>query len=80
MQRFQKISKKVVDTLSTGKAKILGAVGAVGVASTNSFAALTSADVDMAGASSDITLVFLAILGVLVTVFGYKLVMRFLGR
>ena len=55
-------------------------LGLLGLLGTNASAALVATDVDMATANSDITLVFLAILGVLVTVFGYKLVMGFLGR
>ena len=55
-------------------------LGLLGLLGTNASAALVATDVDMATASSDVTLVFLAILGVLVTVFGYKLVMGFLGR
>ena len=58
---YQKLNKKLV------------AAGlAVGAGAANANAALTSADVDMSGAQSDITTVFIAMLGVGVLIFGYR--------
>lgn len=41
----------------------------------NANAALTAAQVDMTSAQADITTVFLAIIGVLVLIFGYRKIM-----
>jgi hypothetical protein len=46
----------------------------------NASAALTAADVPMTDAKADITLVFLAILGVAVIIFGYRKIMSLIGR
>jgi len=42
----------------------------------NASAALTAADVDMTAATSDMAIVFIAILGVAVVAFGYKQIRR----
>ena len=51
--------------------KIATGAVATAVASTNSFA-LAATDVDMSSATSDITVVFIAMLGVAVLIFGYR--------
>lgn len=53
--------------------KALALIGAVSLGLVSSAsAALTAADVPMTNATADVTLVFLAILGVAVVLFGYK--------
>jgi hypothetical protein len=73
MQRFQRVSKKVLDK-AQNMGKGAAAVGSILVAGamTNASAAITSADVDTSGALGDITTVFIATLGVSVLVFGYR--------
>lgn len=57
--------------------KGLIAVGVIAtVAATNASAALTAADVDMSDATSDMAIVFVAILGVMVIAFGYKMIKK----
>lgn len=61
--------------------KMLLSVLALGLGfATQASAALTAADVPVADAKSDILVVFLAILGVLVVIFGYKKVMAMIGN
>ena len=66
--------------LQTMKAKI-GAflsLGLLGV--TQASAALTATDVDMSTASADVTVVVIAIIGLLVVIFGFRKVLGLLGR
>jgi len=61
--------------------KALALIGAVSLGLvTSASAALTAADVPMTDAKADITLVFLAILGVAVVIFGYRKIMSLIGR
>ncbi|MFZ2890595.1 hypothetical protein [Sulfuricurvum sp.] len=55
--------------------KIALVVAASAVMASNAAAALTAADVPMTDAKADITLVFLAVLGVAVIIFGYRKIM-----
>lgn len=56
---------------SMNKLIISGLVAGAALVS-NASAALTAADIDIAGAKADITLVFLAILSVSVLIYGYN--------
>lgn len=70
MKRFQKVSKKVLDTLSSTKSKILfGSTAAI--MSTQSFA-LTTADFDVTGASGDIGLAAVAVVTLGVLIMGFR--------
>ena len=60
-QKAQGLGKKVA---VAGSVLVGGAV--------QSQAAITASDVDMAGATGDITVVFIAMLGVGVLIFGYR--------
>lgn len=61
--------------------KGLIAAGVLIVASVqNASAALVATDVPMTDAKADITLVFLAILGVAVVLFGYRKIMSVVGK
>lgn len=61
--------------------KFLLSVLALGLGfATQASAALTAADVPMTDAKADVTLVFLAILGVAVVLFGYRKIMGLIGR
>ena len=60
--------------------KGLIAAGVIVVASVqNASAALTAADVSMSSATSDMAIVFIAILGVLVIGFGYRMIKKQIG-
>jgi hypothetical protein len=59
------------------KLALLGA-GAAALAS-NASAALTAADVNMGSATGDMAIVFVAILGVLVIGFGYRMIKKQIG-
>jgi hypothetical protein len=61
------------------KQKVAAGLAVGSVITTNASAALAATDVDMASASDDVTLVFKAILGIAVLIFGFKAVKRFLG-
>lgn len=54
------------------KKHIIAGLVAAGVLASNASAALTAADVSMTTATSDVTLVFLAILGVTIVLFGFR--------
>lgn len=54
------------------KKHIIAGLIAAGVLASNASAALTAADVPMTTATSDVTLVFLAILGVAIILFGFR--------
>lgn len=60
--------------------KGLIAAGVIVVASAqNASAALTAADVNMGAATADMAVVFIAILGVLVIGFGYRMIKKQIG-
>jgi hypothetical protein len=60
--------------------KGLIAAGVIVVASAqNASAALTAADVNMSSATADMGIVFVAILGVLVIGFGYRMIKKQIG-
>ncbi|MFH0708742.1 MAG: hypothetical protein V2A75_00910 [Pseudomonadota bacterium] len=60
--------------------KGLIAAGVIVVASAqNASAALTAADVSMSSATADMGIVFVAILGVLVIGFGYRMIKKQIG-
>lgn len=61
--------------------KGLIAAGVLIVASAqNAAAALTPADVPMDTATADVTLVFLAILGVVIVIFGFRKILSLTGK
>lgn len=62
------------------KKYVIAGLIAAGVLATNASAALTAADVPMTDAKADITLVFLAILGVAVIIFGYRQISHLMNR
>jgi hypothetical protein len=59
---------------------LLSGIAATAALVSNASAALTAADVPMDTAISDVTLVFLAILGVAVIIFGFRKIMGLIGR
>ena len=61
------------------KSVIAGLIAA-GVLVSNASAALTATDVPMTTATADVTLVFLAILGVTIVLFGFRKILGLAGK
>jgi hypothetical protein len=59
---------------------LLAGIAATAALVSNASAALTATDIPMDTATSDVTLVFLAILGVAVVIFGFRKIMGLIGR
>jgi len=68
-------------SMSNSVKKGLIAVGVLAVASVqNASAALTAADIPMTTATADVTLVFLAILGVSIVLYGFRKILGLTGK
>ena len=73
LNEFKKVAQK-------GKKLVVVGAGAIGFGAVNANAALTASDVDFSPALADLSVVFLAIIGVTITIFGYKKILALLGR
>jgi hypothetical protein len=62
------------------KKHIIAGLIAAGVLVSNASAALTATDVPMTTATSDVTLVFLAVLGVSIVLFGFRKILGLTGK
>jgi len=72
---FRGMTQRAIGSAKRNSKKLVAGAGALAFSVSANATPLTSSDVDMSTASSDVGIVFLAILGVTVIVFGYRKVL-----